>query len=299
MQFRFIPFSFFLTAVVKWSSFYPPPLTDGRLGCFHFSLLLPWSFSVCFSRMYGAESSGRRLYVIFSFLGSLSSPGPEGLLLYILIIFSIIHTFSSCHSVKSEPVSHCGLNCYFNDYCSDEMCLRAMCWLIYTPILLFTHFFPIRLLPILIVILCSLCGANTCLGVWLAYSHLNSIFWWIKLSDTSASLSLTGFQYLFMCLFFCGKLCITMKYTNLMCFIRRAQIKAYPCATQTPFKTENMTITLESSLMPLPRQSFPGFPRINHSDFFSRSVLPMLELHINGITCMYSFVKGFFLSDLT
>ena len=71
-----------------------------------------------------------------------------------------------------------------------------------------------------------------------------------------------------------------MKYTNLMCFIRRAQIKAYPHATQTPFETENMTITLESSLVPLPRQSFPSFLIINHSNFFSRSVLPMLALHI-------------------
>ena len=158
---------FFLTAAAKWSSFYPPPLIDGHLRCLHFSLLLPRFFSVCFSRMYRAESQGRRLYVIF-FLGSLSSPGQEGLLLYVLIIFSIIHTFSSCHSVKSEPVSHCGLNCCFDDYCSDGMCLRAMGWLIYTPILFFTHFFPITLLPVLILILCLLCGAI--LGVWLTYS---------------------------------------------------------------------------------------------------------------------------------
>ena len=150
----------FLTAAVKWSSFYPPPLIDGHLHCLHFSLLLPRFFSVCFSRMYRAESQGCRLYVIF-FLGSLSSPGPEGLLLYILIIFSIFHTFSSCRSVKSEPVSHCGLHCSFDDYCSDGTCLWAMGWLIYTPILFFTHFFPVRLLPILILILCLLCGANT------------------------------------------------------------------------------------------------------------------------------------------
>lgn len=167
-QLQFIPFSFLLTAAVKWSSFYPPPLIDGHLRCLHFSLLLARFFSVCFSRMYRAESQGRRLYVIFSFLASLSSPGPEGMLLYILIVFSIIHTLSSCHSVKREPVSHCSLNCYFDDYCSDGMCLWATCCLIYTPILFFTHFFPIRLLSILILILCLLCGANTCLGVWVA-----------------------------------------------------------------------------------------------------------------------------------
>lgn len=133
-------FFFSFNCCCKVISFYPPPLIDGHLRCLHFSLLLARFFPLCFSRMYRAESQGRRLYVIFSFLASLSGPGPEGMLLYILIIFGIIHTFSSCHSVKREPVSHCSLNCYFDDYCSDGMCLWATCCLIYTPILFFTHF---------------------------------------------------------------------------------------------------------------------------------------------------------------